>query len=154
MDDSIMNAEKKKLNPEEIRINLSQFIGTTQYHRYSPLFRNFLLTDGTKCLCETLECYWLIDIIASYQTHPKVKKHPKLQEIQFWTLEVDLEKQKGVVRCDWDSGQQVIEQAIPYTDFALESQRIWVQPHIEIDNAGGLIEYRRRYWIAHLPSEY
>ena len=149
-----MNTKLGKLNPEEIRSSLGQFTGTIDYHRYSPLFRNFLLTDGVKYLCEAAHCYWLIDIIASYQIHPKVKEHPKLQEIQFWTLEVDLEKHKGVVRCDWDSGQPVIEQAIPYTDFVLESQRIWVQPHSVPDDSAGALRWKRVGWVAHLPSEY
>ena len=149
-----MNTKTGKLNPEEIKSNLRQFTGTEKYYRYSNLFPDFLLTDGTKYLCEAAECYWLMDLIASWQTEPQVKNHPKLQQIQFWTLEVDLEKQKGVVRCDWDTGKPVIDQAIPYTDFPWQSQRIWVQPHSIPNNSSGTLRWKRIGWIAHLPSEY
>ena len=95
-----------------------------------------------------------MDTIASWQTEPQVRNHPELRKIQFWTLEVDLEKRKGLVRCDWDEGKPVVEQEIPYTDFPWESRRVWVQPHHEPRNEAGRVKWRQVGWIAHLPSEY
>ncbi len=41
---------------------LSHFTGTERYYRIS---RRHLLTDGTKCLAEEAECFWMMDAVAS-----------------------------------------------------------------------------------------
>ncbi len=64
--------------------NFGQFsMGTENYYRHS-LVPNFLFTDGVKYLAENAECFWLIDIIASYQA--MAKKDEALQAMQFWHL--------------------------------------------------------------------
>jgi hypothetical protein len=125
---------------------LAQFSGTTQYYRFSPqLFPYFLLTDGTHYLAEEAGCYWLFELIASLQTHASVRK---LQQIQFWTLNV-AEDNSAVLICEWDTGQVIYSQQIEFTDFPLDSVRIWVTP-TEMDFRGVV----RRHWVAMLPSEY
>jgi len=37
-----------------------------QYYRFSPFARNWLATAGVMNLAEQKQCYWLLDIIASY----------------------------------------------------------------------------------------
>jgi hypothetical protein len=82
---------------------LAQFSGTTQYYRFSPqLFPYFLLTDGTQYLAEEAGGYWLLDLIASLQTHASVQE----LEIQFWTLTV-AEGNSAVLVCEWDAGQVI-----------------------------------------------
>ncbi len=54
-------------------LDLSGFTGTDHYYRWSSLFRNCLLTDGTHYLAETAGAYWLMDAIASHQ--PKLRRH-------------------------------------------------------------------------------
>ena len=48
--------------------DLGNFTGTTQYFKY---LGGLKLTDGVKFLADK-GCYWLLDIIASYQ--PKFNK--------------------------------------------------------------------------------
>ena len=56
---------------------LAGFSGTEEYHRYSPLFRRMLLTDGAKYVADNgggHGAYWLMDAIASHQ--PKLLRSP------------------------------------------------------------------------------
>lgn len=52
-----------------------------------------------------------------------------------------------MLRCEWDLGQVVLTQEIPYTDFPLAQIRIWVQGSTGIE-AGKMLQ------VAMLPSEY
>ena len=131
----------------EIISNLAKFTGTEQYYRYSPLFPFMLLTDGTKYLADSCQCYWLFDLIASMQLEQLIRDHKQLQLLQFWRLNVKADRSASVI-CEWDSEQTVYTQNIEYTDFPLTEARIWVQPYYASlsDNIKKL--------VAHLPSEY
>jgi hypothetical protein len=128
--------------PEVITRHLSCFTGTQQYYR---LFPNFLLTEGAHYVAEACQAYWLFDLIASHQHNPKIANDPLLQAIQFWTL--DVEEGQGRLRCEWDLGQVVLTQEIPYTDFPLAQIQIWVQGSTGIE-VGKMLQ------VAMLPSEY
>lgn len=134
---------------QEIEKTLRGFTGTTKYYRHSPqLFPLFHLTDGTHYVAEELEAHWLMDFIASHQMNPLIKNHRKLQELQFWTLTVN--DSKGVIVCEWDTGQVVYREAISYTDFPLESVSIWVAPlYLGPDDINPPIKR-----VAYLPSEH
>ena len=138
--------DKNQPTPEVITRHLACFTGTQQYYRFSPhLFPAFLLTEGAHYVAEACQAYWLFDVIASHQHNPKIANHPLLRAIQFWTLEV--EEGQGRLRCEWDLGQVVLTQEIPYTDFPLAQIRIWVQGSTGIE-AGQMLQ------VAMLPSEY
>jgi hypothetical protein len=126
-----------KENEKLTQADLDQFIGTTEYHRWSKIFFKHVLTDGVHYLCEKAQCYWLVDAIASY--HPKAMKLGL--SIQFWKLKVNLETKKALLICERDEGDTVIMQRIPYTDFPLSEVRIWV-------------ERGHSFWSIGLPSEH
>jgi len=119
---------------------LEQFSGTDQYHRLSPLHGRLVVTDGVKYLCDQAGAYWLVDVIASHQR--RALRDPMLQDIQFWTIRVDEEKRTALVTCARDEDDVVIRQRIPWTDFPLAEQRIWVE-------RGGPNDT----WVAMLPGE-
>lgn len=120
-------------------MNLKQFTGTTSYYRFSVLFPNIFLTDGANYLAQEAEAYWLMETIASYQSHPKIKKCPMCQGIQFWELKVS--EHQGILRCYRDTNDLVLSQKIPYTNFPLEQIKLYCQK-------GG------DYWVIMLPTEY
>jgi hypothetical protein len=107
---------------------LAGFTGTEQYHRWSPLFRNMLLSDGTMYIAEnggTNGAFWLMDAIASYQ--PKLLKNPRLREYQLWDLTV--KDESAVLTCRGDDGEKpVVRQKIEFTDFDLADLRLYVEP--------------------------
>ncbi|MBE9040193.1 hypothetical protein IQ235_05225 [Oscillatoriales cyanobacterium LEGE 11467] len=132
---------------QKLKTGLHQFRGTTVWHRYSPLFPYFLLTDGTKYLADTGECYWLMDKIAALQEESSIKNHPKLRSIQFWNLEVH-EDSSATLYCEWDKGKVVYRETIEWTDFPLERIALYCCLTTEGRKRDGL------YYILILPSEY
>lgn len=118
-----------------LQSELDQFSGTLEYHRWSILFRNFVLTDGAKHLAEKAGAYWLMDLIASYYTKPAVRR----ETFQVWNLTV--KESVGVVVCDDGNGNVLARQKIEYTDFPLSSTKLYC---IQGDGV----------WVIMLPNEY
>ena len=94
----------------DLEAELGQFHGTTQYYRD---FTGLLFTDGVKYLADNAKCYWLIDLVGSYQ--PQLRTTP----FQVWSLELRDDKSALVTMIE-DTGQPIkIKQEIPFTDFPL-----------------------------------
>lgn len=108
---------------------LKQFMGTSGWHRWSPLFSRTLLTDGAMYVAEnggTDGAYWLMDAIASYQ--PTLRKNAKLRDAQFWTLTVRPDK-SAVLKCIEDTGMApVVTQEISHTDFDMDEIKLYCMP--------------------------
>jgi hypothetical protein len=107
------------LTKAEIEQALSKFRGSEQWHQWSSLSCNFLLTDGAKFIAEECDAYWLMDLIASYHAEPDVRK----EWFQVWNLEVN--GSKATVTCD-DSNENIIAyQEIEYTNFLLDGIKLY-----------------------------
>lgn len=123
--------------------SLAQFTGTEGYERWSPLFRNMVLSDGAKYVAlngGTNGAFWLMDAIASHQ--PAALKIPQLRDIQFWKLTVNEDHSCDLV-CRIDSDREPsIKQHIEYTDFDQKEFDLWVGPLDE------------KHYVIYLPSEY
>ena len=107
---------------ENLLSDLSQFSGTEQWHKHMA-DKSFclLLTDGMKYLADNGKCYWLMDVVASYQKDLLKKGH----RFQLWRIEV--EDQKAVVTCKQDSNEpNLVRQEIEYTDFPLSQYEFYV----------------------------
>ena len=130
-------------NATELQNELSQFHGTEKYHKLT-IFPGIVGTDGVAYLAQNAECFWLIDEIAIAQRDSKIRKNQALQDIQFWQLTVN--DNKGVLVCCEDEGKPVYEKEIPYTDFPLASQKIWVAAAGDPDG--------KLFKVMMLPSEY
>jgi hypothetical protein len=102
-------ATKKPLDESE----LASFTDSENWYRH--WLGKVLFTDGAKHVADQAGAYWLIDEIAISQTRPKVRA----EEFQVWVLTVDLEKRKGVLRCEDGNDNIVFSKAIPFTDFPL-----------------------------------
>jgi hypothetical protein len=100
---------------------LEQFTGTEQYFAY---LGGLKLIDGAKYLATKAGCFWLMDIIASYQGKLR------LIEFQLWELEVNTtpKGRSAVVTCREDTGKPaLVKQRIPYTNFPLNSIKLYCQ---------------------------
>ena len=96
-------------------LNLAQFTGTEKYYSY-PM--GLKLTDGVKYLADKCKCYWLLDIIASYQF-----KHKDIP-FQLWILTV--KNNTGTVTMQEDTETpELVRQVIPYTDFPMDSVKVY-----------------------------
>ena len=83
--------------------DLDQFYGTENYYHY---LAGLKLTDGVKYLADEAGAYWLLDIIASYQTDPKIRHQP----FQVWELKLSPDnattgKRRAVVTMKTDTGR-------------------------------------------------
>ena len=97
---------------------------TLREHNCSDNFYKYnfglVITDGVKALAETYSCWWLIDIIASYQ--PQLRK----EEFQVWKLE-KYDGDKATVTCEDGNDHILRTQKIPYTDFSADIATVWVE---------------------------
>lgn len=94
---------------------LKDYTATENYYRY--MF-GMLYTDGVKALCEMFECWWVLDVVCSYQ--PILRQ----EEFQVWKLTVD-KQQIATVICTDGNGKILKSQTIPYTDFKAKEATIW-----------------------------
>jgi hypothetical protein len=105
---------------------------------------DFVWTDGIEFLAENAEAFWLIDLIASYQTDPKVCCEP----FQVWTLELRPEG-GAIVYVQRDSGEpHIVEQKLDFTDFPEH-----LGPKFELWAEQGSIDARNTVTVLMLPSE-
>ena len=116
---------------EEIQEILNYAMSTEAYHKFSPFPQAPLITDGVQAIADAAECFWLLDIIASYQPQRQLDPH-----FQVWELIVDLERKTATVN-GYNDTTLVVTQDIPFTLFPL--------PHLKLYVIDGIIL---------LPSEY
>ena len=115
----------KTINPDQLSADLRQFIGTTQWHKWSNLTA-LTCTDGVKYLAEEAGAYWLLDAIASHQNAPALKDSQRLQELQIWLLSVNADKSCQLT-CSEDSDiPPVVVQDIEFTDFPMKEVKLYV----------------------------
>ncbi len=99
-------------NQTGLEAELRQFTGTERYYLN---FTGLLYTDGVRYLAERAECYWLIDLVGSYQ--------PMLQGVPFqvWELDVNEDRSAVVSMVEEDGQPAKVTQRIPFTDFPLNT---------------------------------
>ena len=119
---------------QEILAELPNFYGTENYHKWSILFRNFVLTDGAKYIADECGAYWLMDAIASYLSSYKdegfvVAKFVKADDPN-WLLTVE----------DGNGGC-FASQCIEFTNFPLDEITLYVVKQDDL-------------YVVLLPSEY
>lgn len=99
---------------KQLQDELAEFCGTEHFYQAGKL----TITDGVKFLVDRAACYWLLDIIASYQS--QLTREP----FQVWELKVS-NKRHGVVTADDGNGNKLVRQEIPSTDFPLDYIKLY-----------------------------
>jgi hypothetical protein len=127
--------ERDMIDTKTIQAALDQFIGSDTAYKWSVLAPGCRLTDGTKYLAAAAGAYWLMDVIASYQRTLQ-RRH---EFFQVWRLEKN--GSAAVVTCTNEMGDITVRQEIPFTDFPLDSIKLYATW------TGG-------YLLIQLPSEY
>ena len=85
-------------------------MGTSQYYMH-PIMQQVLYTDGMKDMCEKLECYWILDVIASYQI-----KSSSVSSVPYQTWRIEANNAKAIVACyDCPTGNPIVTQNIDST---------------------------------------
>lgn len=105
---------------DDLELELANFTGTEHYYQHNV--GNFQYTDGIKYLAEKGRCYWLLDVIGSYQLLKEIKPIP----FQLWELTVH-ENDSAVVTMKEDTDQPLlVNQKIPFTDFPLKHTKLYL----------------------------
>ena len=108
------------------KLDLSEFTGTFHYYK-AGLLSNMNVTDGVHMLRIKGNCFWLTDIIASYQHELKG------EDFQVWKLSVFPDK-KALVSCEDGNDHILKTQELSYTDFekqtGLTEIEIWVENNV------------------------
>lgn len=97
-----------KLDPAQLRADLSQFTGTEQWYRHG-INRRMLFTDGVRYFAEQAGAYWFLDIVAT-EIFPLLVHEPFLAI----TLKVD-DGEADIVGDD-GNGRVVYKRHINFTD--------------------------------------
>jgi len=105
---------------KEILEIISHANGTEAYHKFSSLSNYPVVTDGVLALAEVAECFWLLDIIGSYQEDERLDPH-----FQVWTLVVNLENDTAAVN-GFNDKTLIISQSIPSTNFPLDAVKLFL----------------------------
>lgn len=98
---------------------LRDFTGTSQWFRH---FSGLLFTDGVKAMAETFQAYWLIDLVMSHQTNPKVRVQP----FQAWTLKRLLDCKFVAIATDGNENV-IAKQLIHFSDFEADELTLWLE---------------------------
>ena len=104
--------------------DLEQFTGSAMFYRHWT--GRLVYTEGVDYLAEKGDAHWLIDAIVSHQPDKRIRLCPDLVAFQLWELVVHEDKSATLtVRIDSDQ-PAVITQEISFTDFPLESIKLYV----------------------------
>lgn len=106
------------MNQKELLKALDEL--TPTYHYYE-LYPQVILTDAVMYLMEAASCYWLGNIVWSYQSHKKIKG----QAFQVYDLKVNLTTKKAKLTVTDGNYKVLYKQNIPFTTFPLKSLRLY-----------------------------
>jgi len=94
------------------------FTGTTEWYMH---FTGLLYTDGIKALVENFQCYWLVDLVASYQHHQAVKG----ESFQTWQL-TRVKADSFKATCTDGNDRKLVDQFIPFSDFDADVVKLYL----------------------------
>ena len=122
---------------EKLERALTLFTGSNTLTRHG-LNKAVLFTEGAVFLFENAEAWWLSDAIISYLGDERAGR----EEFQVWTLRTSLAEKSAVLTLtDGNSKKPIIEQRIPFTDFPLAEQAVWLVREGDT-------------WVGMIPGEY
>jgi hypothetical protein len=111
--------------------DLSRFIGSVEWTRWSPLFSETIASEGMMFVASQGEAFWLLDAIASHEENNEelvaaCEQSARFDYLHFWRLTVDAETREARLVCIADEGEPpVVQQDISYTDFPLSELTVY-----------------------------
>jgi len=105
---------------QDLLRELAHFTGDLD--RYRHWTRTLIYTPGIHHLAERAGAFWLIDLIASWQLDPTVRREP----FQVWKL--DVKPDHSAIAVATDGNDTILaSQDIPFTDFPLPTISVWLE---------------------------
>lgn len=104
-------------NRVEFEEGLAQHIGTSTYWKH--FIPNVKYTDGARFVAQKCSAYWMLDLIASYQT----TKFATQNEFQSWKFTKNGDS--GTMVCTDGNDTVLVTQKIKLTDFPLNEMTLF-----------------------------
>jgi len=105
--------------------------GTQKLTRHNPmLFPKVVITEGVEDLANRLGCYWLLDLIATWQTYDGKLRG---EDFQVWRLGLNEQDNGAVALCEDGNGRELHRTEMEYTDFPFHGLKL----HCVKDERGG-----------------
>jgi hypothetical protein len=114
-----MQTDEKLAARQTLLDGLAQQIGSESVFPH-PTGR-LVYTEGVQFLAEQADAYWLIDLIASWCPDPRLQP----EDFVHWKLTVN-EDRTAVAIADDGNGNELLRQAIPFTDFPLDEITLYL----------------------------
>lgn len=108
-------------NSSIILDNLSHFRGSETFYRHHIGSLSLIYTEGVLYLTDSTKCFWLLDLILSYQSYSKLRK----EKFQVWTVAVN-ENSSCLIACYNGNDKHIISQQMPFTNFPLGEIKLWL----------------------------
>ncbi len=89
---------------------------------WTKISMGLLITDGVLEVSENEQCYWFLDIIASYQSG----MNDEQKEFQHWKLQRVTETDSFIVTCDDGNDNIFITQDVVYSDIQGDELRYYL----------------------------
>lgn len=114
-----MNPQVEAERKTQIETGLRMHTGTTQWFLHPA--RQFTYTEGVRYLAKEASAYWLLDLIASWQTTPALRG----EAFVVWKLTVNPDRSANAVAEDGND-RELARQLIPWTDFPLDAVTLYL----------------------------
>lgn len=101
-----------------LKLDLDQFTGSE--HFYKHLGGRNVMTDGVVYLAHTAGAHWLTDVVFSHTTCTRA-----VAREDFVVITLTVKNDKGRVVFDDGNGNKLKVQLIPYTDFPLDTIKLY-----------------------------
>ena len=114
----ILNHQKtmKNTTSSTLQADLLQFRGTEQYYKH---FTGLIYTDGIFYVARVFKAYWIIDLVASYQSKKKVRQEP------FQVYSIKVKENTAIVTITDGNDNILASQKIEYTDLPMEELQLY-----------------------------
>jgi hypothetical protein len=117
--DSAMTPDITKDKRAKLLASLAMHTGSESVFRHWT--RRLVYTEGVQDLAEQAGAYWLIDLVASWMTHPRMRG----EAFVVWKLTVNPDHTACAVADD-GNGRELARQEIAHTDFPLEEISLYL----------------------------
>jgi hypothetical protein len=135
---------RMSITAAELKGELMGFIGSTEYFRLTLL--PIKCTEGIKHLADVAGAYWLVDVIASYQTQKNIR------EVSFQSWNLTVKGNEGYIEM-WDmlddDKKVLVRQDFTYTDFPEGEWKFYVKEGA----SGPDVPKSEWFQVLMLPSE-
>jgi len=118
-----MSPTPQRQTKEDLLAGLAMFTGTETWFRHWS--GRFTYTEGLKYLAEAAQAFWLIDLIASWAPHARLRR----EDFIAWKLIVRTDR-TATITADDGNGRVLITQDIPFTDFPLDEITLHLTDHV------------------------